>query len=302
MDIIKFYNDFGIDGKTEGHKHCRPGWINIPCPFCIGNSGRHLGYSLTKNYFRCWRCGYKNTLQVIQKLTKLEKSAAISIMQQYGGFSKTPIAKSIKVKRKGFKYPSGLIELQPHHKRYIEKRGFDPDYIASEYNVLATGPISKLDKIDYSYRLFIPIEFNNEIVSFTTRDYTNKTDLRYISCPKEREKIEHKTILYGIDKCKRDEVIVVEGPTDVWRMGNDSAATFGIEWKLKQVKLIASRFKKCIILYDDDPQAIKQADVLAAELSFRGIKVIVETIVGDPGSMAQDDANHLKKELLKKIY
>lgn len=37
MDIVRLYQDYGVDHRTEGHKHCRPGQclqiINIRCIF-----------------------------------------------------------------------------------------------------------------------------------------------------------------------------------------------------------------------------------------------------------------------------
>lgn len=46
MDIVRLYHDYGVDHRTEGHKHCRPGWVNTECPFCEGNKGFHLGWNI----------------------------------------------------------------------------------------------------------------------------------------------------------------------------------------------------------------------------------------------------------------
>ena len=50
MDVLRLYQDYGVDHLTEGHKHCRDGWVNTPCPFCSGNDGYHLGWNLYDNY------------------------------------------------------------------------------------------------------------------------------------------------------------------------------------------------------------------------------------------------------------
>ena len=42
MDIVQLYQDHNVDFMTEGHPHCRPGWVNTVCPFCTGNPGYHL--------------------------------------------------------------------------------------------------------------------------------------------------------------------------------------------------------------------------------------------------------------------
>ena len=41
-----------------------------------------------------------------------------------------------------------------------------------------------------------------------------------------------------------------------------------------------------------------QADKLVAELKFRGVDAFRVDIEGDPGSMKQDDANYLIKQLI----
>ena len=157
-----------------------------------------------------------------------------------------------------------------------------------------------MDDINYSHRVLAPIHFQNKIVSFQTRDITNKSELKYLACPQTREEINHKEILYGIDKCKSSTVVLVEGITDVWRLGPGTVACFGIGWKLKQMKLLASRFKRIIILFDDDPQAIQQAKLLEFELIFRGKEVIRKTIKGDPGGMKQEDADYFMKNIFKR--
>ena len=56
MDIERIYRDYNIPHATEGHKHCREGWVNTACPFCSGNEGLHLGYNNADDYYFCWRC------------------------------------------------------------------------------------------------------------------------------------------------------------------------------------------------------------------------------------------------------
>jgi hypothetical protein len=54
-----------------------------------------------------------------------------------------------------------------------------------------------------------------------------------------------------------------------------------------------------MVMFDSDPQAIIQANKLTAELKFRGIQTTqVNTTSGDPGSMKQEDADYLVKQLL----
>jgi len=133
------------------------------------------------------------------------------------------------------------------------------------------------------------------MVSFQTRDITGKSDLKYISCPKAREVIQHKHILYG-KNWNRKVGIAVEGVTDVWRLGPAAFAVFGIEFLNQQVRQMAKLFKRVIVLFDDDPQAIRQAAILMEELKFRKVDAAQEIIKGDPGEMSPADADYLVKQ------
>ena len=85
MKIIQLYQDFGLDYKTEGHKHCRPGWVNVECPFCVGNPGYHLGFEVNNEYFYCWRCGAHPLILTLSKLLNLSNQKVYDLVKQYGG-------------------------------------------------------------------------------------------------------------------------------------------------------------------------------------------------------------------------
>ena len=300
MDIIQLYKDFGVPYATEGHRHCREGWVNTPCPFCTGNPGYHLGYDTHGNYFVCWRCGWKATVKAISTLIRVSLPEAKEICRKYGGKSRSVSIEHVQMNKKPFMLPSRTMPMTDKHKRYLAKRQFDPDYVEKVWRVQGTGPVSRLDTISFSHRLVIPIHWENKLVSFQTRDITGKHFLRYISCPEQREILRHKHIFYQAIPSKEMSrtCICVEGVTDAWRFGTDAIATFGIKYTKYQVREISKRFDRVFVVFDDDPQAIVQADKLAAELIFRGVDAYNIKIKGDPGSMKQADADALKKELL----
>ena len=307
MDIIKFYEDYKIPFQVEGHKHCRPGWVNIECPFCTGNPGVHLGFSLTENYFHCWRCGGKDTIKTLQKLIGCSRGEASRIFREYGGKRKPKLPTAVKaqlrpVKKKVFRFPTGTMSLQKFHRIYLKKRGFDPKELEQEWNLLGTGPVAYLKegdfKRDYRMRIIIPIHWSGEVVSFQARDVTGRSELKYKACPKDREKIHHKSILYGMDKVEGNKVVVVEGVTDVWRLGPGSVATFGTAWKEQQLSRLC-RFKEVYLMFDNDKAGTKAAEKMRKELLAEGIKSeIISVDVGDPGDLDQVKARKLMKDLL----
>ena len=91
---------------------------------------------------------------------------------------------------------------------------------------------------------------------------------------------------------------MVEGPTDVWRLGSLAFAVSGIKYTPIQVRNISKAFKQVAIVFDADPQAKIQATKLVAELRFRGVDAFRVDIEGDPGSMKQEDADYLVKNLI----
>lgn len=297
IDIQRIYEDFNVLHKTEGHKHCRPGWINIPCPFCQGNEGYHLGYDTENGFYRCWRCGFKKTSQVLIQI--LGRSDFEKAMREYSiAYSSRSKQKNTvkKIASKKFREPSGIIELTERHRRYLERRGFDADLLRLQWGIASLGPCAMIGKLLVKNRLYIPIVHEGRQVSFQTRATKAESKLKYISCPAEFESMNHKEILYMSQNFHSDLGIIVEGVTDVWKLGDRAAATFGIGFKSKQVSEIANTFKKAIILFDDDPQAIIQAEKLASELRFRGIPSKSITIKGDPGALSGSEAHEVAKE------
>ncbi len=300
MNILQIYQDFSIPYQTEGHKHCRPGWVNTACPFCTGNPGLHLGASLDEGFFYCWRCGWHPQKEAISKILNVSRQEATKIIKEYSEGVRifTPEPK-IKIRKKAHKYPTDVRPLQKQHIRYLENRNFDAKYIEKEWSIKGTGPMSVLDGINYSRRIIVPIHWEGQSVTFQTRDITDRHIAKYMACPKERELIHHKDIIYGKQEKWTDTGICVEGITDVWRLGIHSFCTFGIKYKPKQLRIMSSLFKRIAVVFDDDPQAIKQADILVSDLLFRGVDAFRVNIKGDPGDMTDDDARHLVKSIIK---
>ena len=299
MNIEQLYKDYNIPYATEGHKHCRPGWVNTVCPFCVGeNPGLHLGYNIEKKRFHCWRCQGHQLNTTLSKLLNTGKRDTAIIIKDYGLYYRKPTKTKQKVKIKSFKYPSNLVELQNNHRKYLIKRNFNPDRLINEWNLMGSSVFSILDHINYKHRIIIPFTWEGRVVSFDSRDITNKSKFKYMACPEKRELVPHKDILYGREEKWGKFGICVEGPTDVWRMGFNSFATSGITYTFKQLRLIANTFTRVAVVFDNEPQAIKQANKLVADLKFRKVDAFRVNVESDPGSMLQKDADYLVKQLI----
>jgi len=297
MNIIQLLKDYNIPYHEEG-KNISAGWIGLSCPHC-NDTSTHMGYNLDGNYFTCWRCGghsIPSTLSALLGITNYKKvkeiikqySSTIALVEEL----KTPIQKH------PFKLPSNSEPLQKQHKAYLEGRGFDPDYLEKLWGLKGTGVYSKLDNIDYRFRIVIPFVWGGRVVSFDTRDITGKDQGRYKACPKERELISHKEIIYGKQELFKRSAICVEGPTDCWRFGSDSFAVSGIKYTNTQLRVIAQTFKRVAVCFDGEEQAQTQAAKMVAELRFRKVDAFTVDIEGDPGAMNQSEADYLVKQLI----
>ena len=155
---------------------------------------------------------------------------------------------------------------------------------------------------DHCFRIVIPAYFEGKMISWTTRDYSGKAAVRYMSCPTSQEIIPHKDIVYGFDLVPGNHAVCVEGPMDAIKMGAGAVATFGIAFRQSQINLLAS-FHKITLIYDNSDDAQRSADNLGEQLN--GLGVDVESILikdyKDPGEMPLDEARQLMKEILNEI-
>lgn len=302
FDVKQFYEDYNID-YYEGdypHKHCRPGWINTECPRCSGNPGYHLGFSENSGQFVCWRCGFMPIIEAVRKLANVSWPEAIKIAKKFGGektykrYEKAPKEKDIDVL-----FPAGTLDYFPKkHRRYLENKNFDPDYLIDSWNLRATGTLGT-----YKNRIIAPIYYKNKFMSYQARTIFGEVEPRYKACEMENERRHHKYCLYGLDLVAGKSVLVVEGISDVWRMGIGSVATFGIKYTDVQILLLTKHFDNIFILFDPQEEAAQiQAKKLTRELAAMGKEA--ETIVYDsdcdPGSLSNKDARYIMRELLIK--
>lgn len=287
----QFLDNYSISYSTEG-KNIGKGWIGIKCPFCDDPS-QHGGFNIIKEYYNCWTCGYHRLIDVVLSLTGEDFKTAQNIIRKYSNTIPVPITTQQENRKKELMLPVGSGTLFYTHKTYLEKRGFDPDYLEKEWDLKGTGFIG-----EYKFRIIAPIYVNHKLVSYQGRDITERSPLRYKACKKENEIIHHKHILYGIDKVPGDKVVIVEGITDVWRLGPGAVATFGIKYTTEQLLLIAKRFTTILILFDNDPNAKKQALNMSIYLSGFNLNIeILEIDKEDPASLTEQESKEIMKLL-----
>ena len=284
-DFAQLFRDNAVPHWTEGN-NVSDGWVNTNCVFCDDPSN-HLGFSEETGACACWRCGNHSTSEAIHILTGLDWQ---NIQTSYLTGGAAPYHKNDQSAAPPLflSLPPGTHAMNQAHRKYLEDRLFDPDKLEREYDLQGTGMLGP-----YKFRIIIPIKLNGKLVSYQGRDYTGKAKLRYKTCKAEDEVVCHKHTLYDIDRAGND-IVVVEGVTDVWRLGKGAVATFGTGFTQEQILKLAS-FRRVFIMLD--PDAAERADKLAKAVSGLGPDVEVVGIGCDPGDLPQDEADYLMKDL-----
>lgn len=259
---------WGVPHVGAEHKHGRPGWVQVDCPFCGKGSGKyHLGISLTTKASSCWRCGKHNTALVLATITGRKITQVVEALDLTG---QTPPERPEIGK---LSPPAGVCDLTRGHLHYLRQRGLNPERVVQLWDVKGIANAARL-----AWRLYIPIYYHGRVVSWTTRSIKQNAKQRYISAGVKEEAVRHKEILYGADYAQH-AVIVHEGPIDVWATGPGAVATCGTAFSEAQVAAL-SRYPVRVVCFDADMVAQARASALCRLLSpFPGVthNVMLET-------------------------
>jgi len=261
MNTQSLLDDLDIPYREVGHDHhISQGWIGLECPFCGRGSGKHhLGIKLEGGWASCWSCGSHSLADVLMELTGEPYAEVRRRLDRITAFNPPGTPSEGRSRRGRVKVPPGVEALSGPHRRYLRGRGFDPDVVAQLWGVRGIGIGTRL-----AWRLWIPIHHRGEVVSWTTRTI-GEGGQRYISAHADEESVSAKSILYGADLA-RHAIIVVEGPTDAWRIGAGGVATMGVGYSREQVIAMID-YPVRAVCFDVEPDARRRQHKLIDELS-----------------------------------
>ena len=308
IDIKAVLDELGIDYKPSG-KNVGPNDVNIDCMFC--GAEKHLGINVSNGFVFCWVCEFNDLpikpslLKVLHEATDLSWDEIKEVLADHGWEQYSyAIKKSDSGLSEKCELPIESKKISPIHRLsngysdaidYLYRRGFGEDVIGwYDLRFASSG--------NYGGRIIIPICLDFKIVSFTSRDYTGKQKNRYKHAPLYMSAKRIKDLLYNYDRAKTHKhIYVLEGPTDVWRMGDDSMAVFRSALSPAQRNaIIKLKLKSLTIIYD--PLATMRAYVAADDLltSIPSLKVIR---LGGIRDVAESDREKiLKIESKTQIY
>lgn len=297
----------------DTHKEIRTSkdWVNTNCPFCRKPVDTHCngGFSLTVPSYNCWRCGKHNWVEALSLIYNISPLEARKMAYNYS-YGDTVIEKKIS-KGHNLKLP-GYSTLTENEIKYLTNRNYNIPYLQKKFGIQGGGIWG-----DWSYRIIIPIFYKGELVSWTGRSILDKSVMKELNIPRyknlsiEQSVVDPKTILFNSDNSRNDSVILVEGPFDVMRMGNDTVCSLGTSVTEAQKLYLVQNYGKVFIAFDNEVSAQNKAHKLGKELVSLGTEVEVVNICedyiknengiimpkNDPGELTQKEVNEIKTEL-----
>lgn len=297
LDFITLCRAESFPMLESGHHHCVEGWVQTHCPFCgDGSHGWHLGFSIEHGNMNCWKCGKHTAWEWLKAILPPGAGSRVGmLLKKYKSNVQIIATKKIVTRGRNAKAPIGLKELSKKHKAYLYNRNFDSDYLESEWGLKGSKHLS----MDWNWRIVAPIrDIDNRIVAYTGRTLSSSVKPRWKMTKDSEMSTDPKKLIYGIEKVNPDKgVLIVEGPSDVWRMGPGAVGLLGIDWQVEQAGLLR-QFKRRFILFDNQDVAQKRAEELGRW--FAGLPGETEIITGiksDPGDLNPAEADNIMKEL-----
>lgn len=285
MTVTEALQELGLDYREGGqHHHVNHGWVGVDCPRCSPGALKfRLG--IKGRAATCWQCGPVPLLAALHELTGRPYGELKLLLGD-----PDPPPKQERP-RGALKVPEGLGPLLAPHRRYLEDRGFDPDELVRLWHLGAYGVHHRL-----AWRLFVPVTRGGRCVSWTTRNLRD-AGRRWVGAESDEEAEPAKAGLYGEDY-PRHGVVVVEGPSDAWRVGPGAVATFGMAYTRPQV-LRLSKYPVRAVCFDREEAAQAQARRLCRELAACGGKTVnVVLEADDPGSARPREIRELRRQFL----
>lgn len=294
MNLEELLTELEIEHRGHGeHHHVTRGWINIDCPECTPNAQQfRYGINIRGLYGNCWACG---SIRLAEALSRAS-NASFSVCQRLLSETETDYVQTQATwqKRNKLVLPKDVKPLRTSHRKYLKERGFNPDELERLWEIKGTGQLGG----KYKWRIFIPIKEpeRGEIVSWTTRAIF-ETKYRYLSASPDQERMFHRHLLYG-EEYARHAIIIVEGPTDVWKIGPGAVATLGTSYSQEQIERMAKYIRR-VVCFDAEEAAQKRARKLCDALEvFDGETINVTLETGkDAGEATNKEIRKLRRLL-----
>jgi len=305
ITLEKLLRTFQIDWQVQTANA-----FNINCPFCTKRDTKyHCGIFRDMKSFHCFRCGKSGTLfLLLQQITGMSFHEYKAIIKGDKNVEADLTTKDKvreifsrkitveKPKTKPVKLPLSelitkkIVNEYPVLQQFLAQRRINIE-TCEDYGARFTGYTG-----DYPYRLIIPIaNEHGQIVTWQGRDVTGKAKRKYQTA----HGVAINQFLYWTDSVFGDDIYIVEGVFDAWRLNWSAVCCFGKSLSKRQKHLLLdASVKRYIIAYDGDAkkEAMKTGQEMACLRNGIGVLDIPEG--EDPDSLGIDKMNELSVKWL----
>lgn len=296
MNFEKLLKDYNVPNFSDKSGE----WINIDCPYCDKEKGHYnLGLNCAGNYYHCWKSIHSYPLtKVLSDVLSISQSEVKEILKDYEGGA-TIVKKEKLSNIEYLELPTNTFTKA--ERKYLKSRDFDPKYLYKKYHIVGGG----IDG-DWKFRIIIPVYYQGQLLSWTGRSILSKEKLKQLDIPRyknlsiEKSVKNIKELFFNIDNCKSDTVVLTEGAFDVLRFDGNAICSMGTELTESQINLLANRFRKIFILFDNEPEAQKKARKFGLQLSSIGIDIEVVNAYEDFGKNDMGECSREEIEIIKK--
>lgn len=336
FDWRKFCRGHGVEYVTEG-KSTTKGNINIRCPFCgEADHGHHLGLSLDpqRPFWHCWRnrdhrgrdpvrlivqllnCSVGEARELVAADDRVpldDYDALVERLRRSPTPQDTPRSRRLQMPDEFHALDEGRHAAK--YRQYLETRGFDQVERKQWYYGLRyclTGHFAR--------RIVLPVFDHGKLVSWTARDITGKSELRYRTLSDNPETARSqgydaalmnvKDTLYNIDEARFGGrlLLLCEGPLDALKVDwyappeVTAVAFFGMP-TARQIALavrLSRNFEQVGVLLDTDAtvQAMQVRDQLQGLIPSR-LRLFQPLGGDDPGAMSPQEVRGFCTEALR---
>lgn len=286
MNIVDILDEHNIAYNVRGD------WYNVCCPFCLHDTGYHLGIS-NKGYATCFKCGWHSMQTVLAALLDCGYDHARSLARRlYSNEAYMPVQYATN----DFKLPSSGKLSGVAFEYFSDRMG--AYYTTEDLNALVDSydlRYTAYDYPDYMYagRIVFPNKLNGKAVSYQCRDYMGIHNTKYITAGKDQELVFHKNFLWGIDHVPYNKVIVCEGVMDALTIGAGAVHTHGVRWTTSQAAELMC-FDEVYICYDSDSAGMLGARDLARNICHRAKVKVVRISAKDVNSCSKSEVEDLR--------
>ena len=294
--ITDYLEEKGIEVYPAGSKNVSEGWIGLECIYCA-DSSNHLGIELATGRVSCWLCGpHGKAVNLLMDIERCNYPQAKKLFEKWWEGD----LETVGLKRLPPSIPAAdRVALPPLLKQWpqkyldcIKSRGHAPQELIRKYKLMPAHRFGS-----YGFRIIAPFFVDRRMVGFTGMDVTGKKETKYKDSAKESSVIPPADMLYNIDTVQSSAVIV-EGITDVWRIGDGAVALGTNKMNEKQLwQLVKKDVKRVFVLLDADAASnvARVANLVAATITIDVEAGYLDR--NDPDKMSAVDLLRVRKWL-----